>query len=173
MNSSIKVFGFFTILTGLIYPLFILGIGQTLFHQKVNGSLIRLNSVEIGSELIAQKFEKPIYFWPRPSAIDYNPMPSGGSNLSPTSTDLVTQVKDRTASGRSLDLLFTSGSGLDPHVSEDGVQAQIDRVARSRNVSRDLIEALVKKVSEPRQFYFLGEPRVNILMLNLELDKMK
>ena len=140
------------ILTGLIYPLFITLIGQTLFTQSSNGRL----------ELIGQKFDQDKYFWSRPSAVDYNPLPSGGSNLSPTSKNLKTPP--------------ASASGLDPHISPDAALSQVDRVTAARgfdSTKKDEIIKLVGHLTEGRDFGILGEPRVNVLKLNIELDNLK
>ena len=150
MVIGVKFFLAATILTGLIYPLFITLIGQTLFSQSSNGRF----------DLIAQKFDQDKYFWPRPSSQDYNPLPSGGSNLSPTSKQLKQNA---------------SGSGLDPHISPSAALFQVDRVARARGLDsskKDEIIKLIGKLTEGRDLNVFGEPRVNVLRLNVELDNI-
>jgi K+-transporting ATPase ATPase C chain len=182
--QSIRITVVFTILTGLAYPLIITGLAQLAFRDKANGSLVRRDGKVVGSELLAQKFQSPRYFWPRPSADDYATVPSGASNLGPTSAALRSNVTANAAAIRAAnklpadaripsDLLFASGSGLDPHISPDAARLQVARVAAARNVSEDSIKALVEKFVEPPQFGFLGEPRVNVLLLNLALDQRK
>jgi potassium-transporting ATPase KdpC subunit len=182
---SIKIFLVMTILTGIMYPLFITVIGQTIFHDRSNGSLIVVNNTTVGSELIGQKFTGDQYFSSRPSAIDYNPMPSGGSNLSVTSIELKLRIKRNTAAFDSVnqipqsqtipsEMLCASGSGLDPHISPEAALLQVKRICKCRNLSESAngqIENLIAKSTEGRQLGFLGEERVNVLKLNLELDK--
>ena len=174
----------FTVLTGVLYPLVITGIAQLAFHDKANGSLIERDGKVVGSELLAQQFTGAKYFWPRPSAGSYATVPSGASNLGPTSAALRSNVTANAAAIRAAnklptdtripsDLLFASGSGLDPHISPDAARLQAARVATARGVSEDQIEALVERFVEPPQFGFLGEPRVNVLLLNLALDRRK
>ena len=174
----------FTVLTGVLYPLAITGIAQLAFRDKANGSLIERDGKIIGSELLAQPFTGARYFWPRPSAGGYATVPSGASNLGPTSAALQSNVAARAAAIRAAnelpadatvpaDLLFTSGSGLDPHISPDAARLQVARVATARGVSEESIKALIERFIEPPQFGFLGEPRVNVLLLNLALDQRK
>lgn len=177
MNQSFKMWivaskflAVMTVLTGLIYPV-VMTVFAQVFHQKANGSLIESSGQIVGSELIAQGFQKPEYFWPRPSAIGYNPLPSGGSNLGPLSSDLLNQVKERSSKGMKEDLLFASASGLDPHISPEAALSQASRVATARQVSEESIRSIVNQFIESRQLGFLGEPRVNVLKLNLALDK--
>ncbi len=173
-----------SLLTGLVYPLLVTGIAQVLFPWRANGSLLISNGEVLGSELIGQSFSEPKYFWPRPSAIDYQVLPSGGSNLSPTSRVLLEQVRQRenelrTQNGLSpetslpADLLFASGSGLDPHISPAAARLQIERIAQARGLQTEQIAALVEAQVEAPQLGFLGEPRVNVLLLNLALDRLK
>lgn len=166
-----KFLAIMTILTGLIYPSVMTLFAQIFYFDKANGSFIESSGNLIGSELIAQSFQKPEYFWPRPSAINYNPLPSGGSNLGPLSADLLNQVKERLAKGMQYDLLFTSASGLDPHISPEAAMSQVPRVASARQVSEETIRSRVNQFIEERQFGILGNPRVNVLKLNLALDK--
>jgi potassium-transporting ATPase KdpC subunit len=160
---------------------------NVLFPAQANGSLIERDGQVVGSALIGQSFTSERYFWPRPSAIDYNPLPSGGSNLGPTSAALQAKVIERAAAIRQAnrlaedaaiptDLLFASGSGLDPHISPDAARLQIDRVAAARSFTsaqRDQLTALIERSIEPPQLGVLGEPRVNVLRLNLAVDRMQ
>jgi len=183
---SIKAVLIFTIITGVLYPLLIFCIGQIAFQNQANGSLIMNNGKVIGSELIGQTFDSTIYFHSRPSAINYQPMPSSGSNLGPTSLAL----KERVDSLRNAyieynglpnntdvpsDAIFASGSGIDPHISLENANFQIDRIAKARGFDlskkNNLIE-LVKKNTQMPQLGFLGEVRINVVKLNLELDKL-
>ena len=175
-----------TVLTGILYPVAITLAANVLFPAQANGSLIERDGQIIGSALIGQAFTSARYFWPRPSAVDYNPLPSGGSNLGPTSAVLQAKVLERAAAIRQAnhltedaaiptDLLFASGSGLDPHLSPDAARVQIDRVATARGVTpaqRDQLAALIERSIEPPQFGVLGEPRVNVLRLNLAVDQI-
>lgn len=171
---------FMTILLGLIYPFVITGISQTVFSRQASGDFLTRGGQIVGSALIAQSFEKPQYFWSRPSAIGYNPLPSGGSNLGQASGDLKKAVDERLAKLKAahpdqtdqvpMDLIFASGSGLDPHISVEAAQYQLGRVAKARNLSSEQVQKLVADSTEQRQFGLLGEPVVNVLMLNLALD---
>jgi potassium-transporting ATPase KdpC subunit len=173
-----------TVLTGLIYPLAVTGLCQTLFHDKANGSLITVNDQVVGSALIGQNFSKARYFQPRPSAAGndgYDPTASGGSNLGPTNQKLIDRVKASVEKFRKenptykgllpADLVTTSGSGLDPHISPASAAVQVHRVARARGVPTEKLQALVDEHTEGRDLGFLGEPRVNVLLLNLALDR--
>ena len=173
-----------TVLTGLIYPLAVTGLSQMLFRDKANGSLITVNGQVIGSELIGQNFTKPEYFQPRPSAAGndgYDATASGGSNLGPTNKKLIDRVqtsvdkfhKDNPGYQGAIpaDLLTTSGSGLDPHISPASAEVQAERVANARGASVDQIRTLIAAHTEGRDLGFLGEPRVNVLKLNLDLDR--
>ena len=173
-----------TVLTGLIYPLAVTGLSQVLFRDKANGSLITVNGQVVGSELIGQNFTRPEYFQPRPSAAGndgYDATASGGSNLGPTNKKLIDRVqasvdkfhKDNPDYQGAIpaDLLTTSGSGLDPHISPASAEAQAERVAKARGASLDRIHALIDSHTEGRDLGFLGEPRVNVLLLNLDLDR--
>jgi len=173
-----------TLLTGLIYPLAVTGLCQVLFHDKANGSLITVNDQVVGSALIGQNFSKPQYFQPRPSAAGndgYDPTASGGSNLGPTNQKLIDRVKASVEKFRKenptytgplpADLVTTSGSGLDPHISPASAAAQLDRVAKARGIPSAQLRALVEAHTEGRDLGFLGEPRVNVLLLNMALDR--
>jgi len=184
--QSIRLTVVFTILTGLAYPLVITGVAQLAFRDKANGSLIPQlrDGKVVGSALLAQRFESPRYFWPRPSAAGYATVPSGASNLGPTSQKLHDAVATNAVAFRAAhklladtpvpaDMVFTSGSGLDPHISPGAARLQVARVASARGVSEEPIKALVEKFIEPPQLGFLGEPRVNVLLLNLALDRIQ
>jgi potassium-transporting ATPase KdpC subunit len=171
-----------TVLTGLIYPGVVTGLCQMLFPNQANGSLISHDGKIIGSSLIGQNFTKPEYFQPRPSAAGtgYDATASSGSNLGPTSQKLVDRVKASVDKFHKdnpnftgtipADLLTTSGSGLDPHLSPESADAQADRIAHARGATPQDIRALVAQLTEPRDLGFLGEPRVNVLRLNEALD---
>lgn len=184
--TSLKIFLFFTVLTGIIYPLFITGIAQVVFPFQANGSLIIKDKKAIGSELIGQQFDSAIYFTSRPSSISYNPLPSGGSNYGLTNIklkNLVLERKKQFITFNQLDsltvipseMLFASASGLDPHISPNATLIQVDRIVNARgfNLSQkqQLIE-LIQNKTEKMQFTILGEPRINVLALNIELNKL-
>lgn len=174
----------FTVTCGGIYPLVVTGIAQALFPKQANGSFITDKSgKEIGSILIGQPFSAAGYFWPRPSATEdfgYNLLDSGGSNLGPTNPDYLKTVGERVrtlhASGMTdpipAELAQASASGLDPHISPEAALLQVQRVAKARGVSQDAVTQLVARTNEDRQFGFLGAPRINVLVLNLELDRL-
>ncbi len=172
-----------TVLTGLIYPGVITGLCQVLFNKQANGSLVSQNGQIIGSSLLGQNFTRPEYFHPRPSAAGndgYDPSSSTGSNLGPTSQKLYDRVKASADQFRKenpaysgpipADALTASGSGLDPHISVANALAQASRVAKARGASTATIESLIGSAKEGRDLGFLGEPRVNVLQLNLQLD---
>lgn len=171
--TSIRSYLFFTILLGLIYPLLLTGFAKGFFSHKANGSMIEHNGQIVGSELIAQKFEGEKHFKSRPSAVDYNPLPSGGSNSGPTGQSLKETFESRKlklgAEASSL-MLFASGSGLDPHIDLDTALKQVNRVAIARNTSPEKVKELIISSIEERQFGFLGEDRINVLKLNLALE---
>ena len=168
-----------TVLLGIIYPLAVTGIAQVLFPKKANGQLIEANGKVIGSRVIAQAFTAPGYFHPRPSAVNYDPTGSNGSQLGPTNQKLIDRVKGDTATLHAenagapvpIDLVTASASGLDPEITPAAAAFQISRVASARGINEDQLRELVSKHTEDRQWGFLGEPRVNVLELNLELDK--
>lgn len=183
---SLKIFLFFTLLTGIVYPLFITGIAQILFPSQANGSLIVRENKIIGSELIGQNFDTLIYFSSRPSAISCNPLPSGGSNYGLTNEKLkhrVDSIKRQFIVYNHLDsltiipseMLFASASGLDPHISPKAAFLQVDRIAKARHfneVQKEKLLQLVKVNTEAPQFSLLGEERINVLILNLALDDL-
>jgi K+-transporting ATPase ATPase C chain len=181
---SLKFLLVMTVLTGIIYPVFLTGIAQVAFPEKSNGSLITKNGIIIGSSLIGQKFDSSAYFWSRPSAVDYNPVPSAASNFGPTSTKLMVLVKARKdnfiannevkdTTSVPLEMIFASGSGLDPHISLEAARMQVNRIAKVRNFNssqEQKLSALVTKFTEKRQFGIFGEEKINVLKLNIELD---
>lgn len=170
LKISVRMMIAMTLLTGVIYPLAVTAIASLTFPDRAKGSLIISNGSIVGSKLIAQKFASEKYFHPRPSAVDYNGLSSGGSNLGLTSKKMAEQMA--AGAGSPEDLVFASGSGLDPHVSKAGAEFQVARVASARGINAETIRALVASHLEPRQFGFLGEPRINVLELNLALDQV-
>lgn len=187
LKITIKYFIAITILTGIVYPLFITAVSAIVFPVKSSGSFIEKEGKVIGSKLIGQKFESDKYFWARPSAIDYNPMPSGASNLGPTSAALKKAfdvrkknfIEKNTVGDVSIvpkEMFFASGSGVDPHISPMSAIMQIDRIALARKFSANQKEKLIDLIDsmiEQPQFGFLGNSVVNVLLLNLQLDKVK
>ena len=185
LRPAVMSFLLLSLLTGLAYPLLVTGVSQLAMPAKANGSLIVKDGKPAGSSLIGQSFSDPKYFWSRPSAT--GPMPnnasaSGGSNLGPTNPALMDAVKARVQALRHadpgnaqpvpVDLVTASASGLDPHISPAAAEYQLARVARVRNLAPDALRKLVAEHTEDRQFGILGEPRVNVLELNLSLDAM-
>ena len=177
---------FFTVLTGAIYPMAVWVTTQSLFFWQANGSLLVEGKTVLGSELIGQNFSSPDYFWGRPSATSpspYNGSASGGSNLGPTNPALTETILARIKTLRDVetqheltipvDLVTTSASGLDPHISPAAAMFQASRVSAARKLSIQQVQELVSRFTEPRQWFILGEPRVNVLKLNLALDNRK
>jgi potassium-transporting ATPase KdpC subunit len=185
--KSIKIFVFFTVLTGIIYPLLVTGIAKFVFPTQANGSLVHVGNKVVGSELIGQQFDNPKYFSSRPSACTYDAMASGGSNLGPTSIKLKKIAEDRRSqflSNNGLtestvvpsEMLYASASGLDPHISVQAALMQVDRIAKVRMLKdsqKQRLKMLIQSLIEKPQLGFLGNERINVLQLNVKLDKMK
>jgi len=183
LRPAVLILLVLTIVTGVVYPLVVTAIGQIVFPDQANGSLIERDGKVLGSSLIGQPFSDPKYFWPRPSAtgpVPYNAGASSGSNQGPLNPALTDAVKARIEALRAadpgqtlpvpVDLVSASGSGLDPHISPAAAAYQVRRVARVRGLPEDRVRALVAEHIEGRQLGILGEPRVNVLLLNLALD---
>lgn len=185
--QSILMLAVMTVVTGVIYPTFCTALAQAFFPQQANGSLVKdAQGVVIGSDLLGQQFTSDKYFSSRPSATSpypYNASGSGGSNLGPTNKALIEQMKERITLLKSakhqstalipIDLVTTSASGLDPHISIESANYQIERVAAARSLPTPKLIGLVKQCSESSQFMILGEPRVNVLRLNYMLDRLQ
>jgi K+-transporting ATPase ATPase C chain len=187
ITQSVRQTLLWSIIAGVIYPVVMTIFAQAAFHSQANGSLVERDGKIIGSALLAQQFQGTNYFWPRPSACGYGTGPSGilassGSNLGPTSAPLNSNVMNNIAafiSGNNLptntvvpaDMVFASASGLDPHISPEAAQLQIARVAASRGLSQEKVKAIVDQFTEPPQWGFLGQARVNVLLLNVALDE--
>src|ERR1700742_3312033 len=181
----IVIFVVLAAITGLAYPAVMTAIGQTAFNDQANGSMLEKNGKVVGSKLIGQQFDAPQYFWGRLSAtspMPFNPQGSGGSNLGPTNPALLDEIKGRMDALKRagtdmskpvpVDLVTSSGSGLDPEISPAAAAYQIERVAKARKLAANDVQALVDRYTSGRQFGILGEPRVNVLELNLALDEM-
>lgn len=193
LRPALTMIVLFTIITGLIYPFLVTGIAQVLFPHQANGSLVMKDGVVVGSELMGQRFTSERYFHGRPSAtvgpdpadatkttdVPYNAANTAGSNLGPTSKTLIERVSKDVEERKSqnpdaqvpTDLVTASGSGLDPHISPAAAIFQVPRVAKARNMQQDQVRQIVEQHIEGRVFGFLGEPRVNVLALNMALDR--
>jgi len=180
------LFVFLTVITGIVYPLVVTAVGQVAFSYQANGSLLEKDGKPVGSAIIGQQFDAPYYFWGRLSATTpnpYNAQSSGGSNLGPTNPALGDAVKGRLAALHDadpsntqpvpVDLVTSSGSGLDPDISPAAAAYQAARVAKARGLSREQVGGLIAQNTSGRQLGVLGEPRVNVLKLNLALDQLK
>jgi K+-transporting ATPase ATPase C chain len=186
MKKNLLIALWFTLVTtvmfGIIYPLGITGLAQMFFHDRANGQLIKKGGKLVGSRIIGQAFTGPGYFHSRPSnaGTGYDPTSSGGSNLAPTNKNLIERVKgdvqklqaENPTAPIPVDLVTSSGSGLDPDISPAAAEFQLPRVAHSRGMKQEDVSALVQKHTKSRDLGFLGEPRVNVLELNLELDAL-
>jgi K+-transporting ATPase ATPase C chain len=184
---ALKIFLVLTILTGIIYPVVVTGIAQVVFPSKANGSLITVDNKTIGSKLLGQNFDSVIYFSSRPSVISYNPMPSVGSNYGLTNIKLKNIVTERRRQFQAFnkldtlidipsEMLFASASGLDPHISPEAALLQVDRISKARhfnNSQEQLILQIINELSEKPQLSLLGENRVNVLDLNIKLNKLE
>jgi potassium-transporting ATPase KdpC subunit len=183
MMKSIRMLLWMVLLTGVIYPLCITGIAQVMVPKKAQGDLIFVEGKIVGAKLIGQKFKNPSYFWSRPSFNDYSPMPAEGSNLGPTSSTLKQLVADRRRKLASYEqgisneipseLLFTSASGLDPHITLQGALFQVKRVAEARKLTPEQLKGLIKAHAIKPIFKFLGPEHLNVLLLNISLDEME
>jgi K+-transporting ATPase ATPase C chain len=185
--NALRLFILLSLLTGVVYPLALTGVLPLLFPAQTQGSLVHRDGTTVGSSLLAQKFTDPHYFWARPSAVDYATVASGASNLGPTSLTLKNTVAERATKLRvshgvvssnplPADLLFASASGLDPHISPDAAYFQLERVARARAFTPEQTlrcHALIQRLLETPQWGVFGETRVNVLLLNLELDTLQ
>jgi len=183
VKPAVLLFLAFSLLTGLVYPLLITGVVQTMMPERAHGSLIVVDGQVIGSELIGQNFSDPGYFHGRPSAVSYAANGSGASNLGPTSSRLMDEVRRRVEQVQMennlsknmpvpADLVEASASGLDPHISMDGAMLQVPRIAKARGLPESEVKLLVYQTIEPAQFGILGQERVNVLKLNLALDDL-
>jgi K+-transporting ATPase ATPase C chain len=180
LRPAITLLAVLTIITGMIYPLTVTGLAQVLFPHQANGSLIVIDGKTYGSEFIGQQFDDPKYFWGRPSAAGYNAAASSGSNYGPSNPSLEEAVQARIAALQAadpnnplpipVDLVTASASGLDPHISVAAALYQVSRVATARGLSEADVTSLLDEYTEGRQFGIFGEPRVNVLLLNLALD---
>jgi len=186
IRPVIVLFAALTVVTGLVYPVVVTAVAHAAFPGQSNGSVIEKNGKPVGSELIGQQFDAPGYFWGRLSATSpnpYNATASSGSNLGPTNPALADEIKGRISALHDadpnntapvpVDLVTSSGSGLDPEISPAAAAYQIDRVAKARKLSHNDVDALVQRATTGRQFGILGEARVNVLKLNLALDELK
>lgn len=172
LKQSLIIFTFFTILLGGVYPAVVMGISKVFFPQKASGGIVTVDGKPSGADLIAQEFTSDKFFWGRPSAAGYNGALSSGSNYALINKDHQEAVTKRKAQGLDYDLLTTSGSGLDPHITPKAAYLQVPRIAKTRGIDEDALNQMVKETIEQRQFGFLGEERVNVLRLNMKLEKI-
>jgi K+-transporting ATPase ATPase C chain len=186
LRAALIVFALLVVATGIVYPLLVTGLAQVLFPHQANGSLVRENGKVVGSRLIGQYFDQPQYFWGRPSATDpvpYDAENSGASNLGPTNPELVRHVQERVARLRAadpadgdrpvpVDLVTSSMSGLDPDISIAAARYQLARVAQAGHLPQAQVAALIQRYTRPAVLGFIGEPRVNVLELNLALHRL-
>jgi len=186
IRAALVLLIFLTVLTGIAYPLVVTAIAQIFFPHQANGSVVVVNGREVGSELIGQQFSDSLHFWGRPSAtgpMPYNAASSSGSNLGPTNPILLDSIRSRAArlresnpsAGRALpgDLVTASGSGLDPDISVDAALYQVNRIAKAAGIPVSTLNALVSAYTTPRSIWILGEPRVNVLQLNIAVDVLR
>ncbi|PTB22055.1 potassium-transporting ATPase subunit C [Trinickia symbiotica] len=186
LRPMLVLFAAMTVMTGIVYPVVVTAIGQAVFPRQANGSIIEKDGKPVGSELIGQQFDATYYFWGRLSATTpnpYNAQSSGGSNLGPTNPALADEVKDRIRALHDadptntapvpVDLVTSSGSGLDPDISPAAAAYQAARVAKARGLPREQVDELIARNTSGRQLGLLGEPRVKVLELNLALDAIK
>lgn len=182
IKRGLIIFLFFTVLTGLIYPLFITGVAQLIWTHQANGSLITRDDHIVGSKLIGQMFSSPKYFHGRPSDVSYKGNISGASNAGPTSKKFLKEVQNQINKVREenklqnglllpADIVLSSGSGLDPHISKEAALLQAPRIARARNISLERVQELICKNTELPRLKIFGHPGVNVLTLNLDLDR--
>lgn len=186
LHTALRIFLILTVLTGILYPLAVTGISQLVFPYEANGSLLVSNHRVRGSELLGQVFDSTAYFTSRPSSVDYQTMPSGGSNLGLTNTKLKKMVSERKTQFLSFnelnsntmvpsEMLFASASGLDPHISPEAALLQVNRIVKARQLSSNQKQKLLRLIeqhTEKPQFYCLGQSRVNVVMLNRSLDAL-
>ncbi|MGZ7159522.1 MAG: potassium-transporting ATPase subunit KdpC [Methanobacterium sp.] len=181
LKNALLLFGVMALILGLVYPLAITGLSQVLFSYQANGDLITANGKIVGSELIGQNFTSPRYFHGRPSAVDYNASSSGGSNYGPTNEKLIdrvnTSIKEIKTNEKLVanatipaDLVLASGSGLDRYISVEAAELQVSRIAKERNINESVIRDLIKK-NEEKTFPGIGNPVINVLKLNIDLDR--
>lgn len=186
LRIAVIVLAIFTVVTGACYPALVTAVAQLMFAHEANGSIILKDGAPVGSVLIGQPFDSPGFFWSRPSAtapFPYNASASGGSNLGPSNPALSERIRRDVERIRNsdttlhrpipADLVTASGSGLDPHISPDAARVQIARIAKERGISSGLLDALIERHTERPLYGFFGEPRVNVLLLNLGLDGLR
>lgn len=180
--NNVRMFLWMSCLTGIIYPLLITATAQLTMKQKADGNFLSSKGTLVGATLIAQKFESEKYFWARPSSVDYNPLPSGGSNLGPTSAALKKAIEERKSKISKahnlkdndkipVELLFASGSGLDPHITVPTAYFQVDRIAKARGIDKEQVKKIINDLTIKKPLGFLGEECVNVLLLNKTLDE--